>query len=98
MFQGYVTAGEKTDIYCLARCCTHDQNAARTITGRLSALPGILDTAGSVVRSALASDMSDYEDAVMAHTALRAKTDCIATRNPADLKPLRCPFILRMFF
>jgi flavin reductase (DIM6/NTAB) family NADH-FMN oxidoreductase RutF len=44
----------------------------------------ILDTTQSDVRRALASDISDFEDAVMAETALREGMDCIVTRNLPD--------------
>ena len=81
---GYVTAKEMTDIYYLAHRCTHDQGAARTITGRLCSLLYILDTTESDIRRALASALSDYEDAVMVETALREEMDCIVTRNLSD--------------
>ena len=81
---GYVTAKEMTDIYYLAHRCTHDQGAARTIMGRLCTLLYILDTTESDIRRALASALSDYEDAVMVETALREEMDCIVTRNLPD--------------
>jgi predicted nucleic acid-binding protein len=81
---GCVTAKEMTDIYYLAHRCTHDQGAARTIMGRLCSLLYILDTTESDIRRALASALSDYEDAVMVETALREEMDCIVTRNLSD--------------
>ena len=81
---GYVTAKEMTDIYYLAHRCTHDQGTARTIMGRLCTLLDILDTTGSDIRHALASELSDYEDAVMVETAIRDEMDCIVTRNLSD--------------
>lgn len=78
---GCVTAKEMTDIYYLTHRCTHDREATKTLMGRLGVLLDILDTTQSDVRRALASDISDFEDAVMAETALREGMDCIVTRN-----------------
>ena len=44
----------------------------------------VLDTAGIDCRKALSSDISDFEDAVMTETALRANMDYIVTRNERD--------------
>ena len=81
---GCVTAKEMTDIYYLTHRCTHDREATKTLMGRLGVLLDILDTTQSDVRRALASDISDFEDAVMAETALREGMDCIVTRNLPD--------------
>ena len=81
---GCVTAKEMTDIYYLTHRCTHDREATKTLMGRLGVLLDILDTTQSDVRRALASDISDFEDAVMAETALRERMDCIVTRNLPD--------------
>ena len=81
---GCVTAKEMTDIYYLTHRCTHDREATKTLMGRLGVLLDILDTTQSDVRRALASDISDFEDAVMAETALREGMDCIVTRNFPD--------------
>lgn len=83
---GCVTAKEMTDIYYLAHRCTHDQGAARTIMGRLGALLDTLDTTESDIRRALASDLSDYEDAVMVETAIREEISCIVTGNLSDYR------------
>ena len=44
----------------------------------------LLDTAGLDCRKAISSEVSDFEDAVMAETALRAGMDAIVTRNGRD--------------
>ena len=88
---GYVTAKEMTDIYYLAHRCTHDQAAAKTLMGRLGMLVDILDTTGGDIRHALASDLSDFEDAVMVETAIREEMDCIITRNIHDYSKARLP-------
>ena len=46
----------------------------------------LIDTAGMDCRRAISSDMSDFEDAVMAESALRSGMDCIVTRNGKDYR------------
>lgn len=41
----------------------------------------ILDTTGLDCKKALLSPISDYKDAIMTETALRADVDCVITRN-----------------
>lgn len=81
---GFVTAKEMTDIYYLTHRCTHDQDTAKALMSRLGILLGILDTTNSDIRRALASALSDFEDAVMVETAIREEMDCIITRNLHD--------------
>ena len=91
LIMGYVTAKEMTDIYYLTHRCTHDQGATKTIVGRLGSLFDILDTTQSDVRHALASNVADFEDAVMIETAVREEMDCIVTRNIADYRQSKVP-------
>lgn len=90
-FMGHVTAKAMTDIYYLTHRCTHDSHKAKTVTGRIGQLFGILDTTESDVRRALASDLPDFEDAVMIETALRENMDCIVTRNLSDYQNAALP-------
>ena len=85
-FNGYITAKAVTDIYYLTHRCVHDHAEARSITEKLCILFNILDTTSGDVQRALASDISDYEDAVMIETAIREKVDCIVTRNAHDYR------------
>lgn len=91
LIMGYVTAKEMTDIYYLTHRCTHDQGATKTIMGRLGTLFDILDTTQSDVRHALASNVADFEDAVMIETAIREEMDCIVTRNIPDYRMSKVP-------
>ena len=88
-FMGYVTAKEMTDIYYLTHRCTHDRGVTKTLMARIAALLEILDTTESDIRRALASDLSDCEDAVMVETAIRERIDCIVTRNLHDFSASR---------
>ena len=71
----------------------HDLNA-RAVGGRVAsdtteALLSVFDVAGvdgAVLQAALALNWADFEDAVTAAAARRAKCDAIVTRNPRDFK------------
>ena len=82
--QAYVTAKSMTDLYYLTHRLTHSDQETRQILTKLLYLFDVLDTTGVDCRQALVSDMSDYEDAVMAATAIRSEMDCIVTRNTKD--------------
>lgn len=83
-YEGYITAKSITDIYYLTHRCTHSDKDTRKIITKLLSLFHVLDTAGSDVKNALLSDVSDYEDAVMSESAFRSGMDCIITRNMKD--------------
>lgn len=90
-FMGCVTAKAMTDIYYLIHRCTHDSGTAKTTAGRIGLLFAILDTTESDVRRALASNLPDFEDAVMIETALRENMDCVVTRNLSDYQNAPLP-------
>jgi len=94
-FIGCITAKSVTDIYYLCHHTLHDDAKTRSLISKLFQLFQVLDTAGVDTEKALASDVSDYEDAVMVETALREKCDCIVTRNvkdyPASAIPVYTP-------
>ena len=90
-FDGCITAKASADIYYLARRTTHSDAETRKILARLFVLYNILDTTAMDCRHAISSKMSDYEDAVMAETALRSGCDCIVTRNLKDFKDAPVP-------
>ena len=50
----------------------------------LMAVLDVLDTAGIDCRMALSSGFKDFEDGVMAETALRSGMDAVITRNKKD--------------
>lgn len=84
LYVGCITAKSSTDIYYLMHRFTHDDNASRTVLSKLYTLFNMLDTAGIDCRQAIASPVSDFEDAVMIETAERCEVDCIITRNTHD--------------
>ncbi len=83
-FTGFLTAKSVTDIYYLTHRHTHSDKETRIVLSKLFSLFELLDTAGMDCRKAISSDVSDYEDAVMVESALRANMDCIVTRNIKD--------------
>lgn len=84
LFNGYISAKATTDIYYLMHRHTHSDKSSREVLNKLFTLFDVLDTAGIDCQRAVASQTSDFEDAVMIETALRCEVDCIVTRNGAD--------------
>lgn len=80
----YITASSATDIYYLVRKYLHSAEQAKQVMGKLYSLMGILAVTGDDCVDALASAVSDYEDAVIERTAVKADMDYIITRNVKD--------------
>ena len=80
----YLTASSATDIYYLLRKHLHSTDAAKQVLGKLYSLAGILDVNSADCIDALASPISDYEDAVVERVASRKGMDYIVTRNMKD--------------
>lgn len=81
-----ITASSATDIYYLMRKYLHNIETAKQIMVKLYSLAGILDVTESDCMEALASPISDYEDAVIEQAARRSGVDYIVTRNQKDYK------------
>lgn len=79
-----ITANTVTDLYYLLR--RHLSDGARAKSLLLGAVRRImvLDTTRDVCLSAFDSPVADFEDAVLAESALRWGADCIVTRNVDD--------------
>ena len=89
--EGYLSAKEITDIYYLVHKSTHSDSETRQILHTLLRHFSILDTAAIDCRTALDSEMTDFEDAVMAASAERTGMDCIVTRNTRDYSHAALP-------
>lgn len=83
-FDGLLTAKAITDIYYLMHRYTHNDKDTRCALTKLCTLFKIIDTAALDVQKAILSEVSDFEDAVMIETAIRAGAECIITRNTKD--------------
>ena len=84
MFDGFITAKSATDIYYLTHRCTHSDKESRNKLSKLLTIINMLDNKADDVFSAIPSEVSDFEDAVMIETAARSQMDCIVTRNKKD--------------
>jgi len=83
--EGVVSANSITDLYYLARKGIGDSGAREAVAGILEMFD-VAAVDGDVCFMALNTDMSDYEDAVLAVCAANAGADCIATRDEAFIK------------
>ena len=84
IMDAYITASSATGIYYLVRKYLHHAEQAKQVMGKLYSLMGILTVSRDECMDALASAVSDYEDAVIERTAAKAKIDYIITRNVKD--------------
>jgi len=76
----YVTASAVTDIYYIQKKYAGNE-AARAFLSTLFEAFGILDVTAADCRTALMLPMADYEDALQAVCARRAKCSYIITRD-----------------
>ena len=88
---GFLTAKSVADIYYLTHRATHSDSESRRILSSLFKLFELLDTSGLDCRRALTSPLSNFEDAMMSESALRAGVDCIVTRNERDYRQSPVP-------
>jgi len=91
LFSGYITAKSATDIYYIDHRATHSDAESRKKLRSLLTVISMADSAAIDVFQALASGMTDFEDAVMAETAKRMGADCIVTRNTRDFAKAAVP-------
>ena len=82
--EGFVSASAATDIYYLLRRSLKDDGRAKDSMEKLLQLVGIADALGEEVHAAVASNMSDFEDALVASIAERCQMEYIITRNTKD--------------
>ena len=83
-FKGFITAKALADTYYIMRRALHNDQQTRELLEKLLTLFHLLDTSATDCRQALASNLSDFEDALMAETAMRSGLDLIVTRNLKD--------------
>ncbi|MDR1669331.1 MAG: PIN domain-containing protein [Oscillospiraceae bacterium] len=83
---GYITASQTTDIFYMLRKHEKDACTIKWVLKRLTDNITVLDANNDDVQNALASEMTDYEDALLAFCAKRQKIGYIITRNEADFK------------
>lgn len=84
MMDMYITASLATDIYYLLRKYLHSADQAQQVMEKLYSLIGILTVSGAECIDALASSVSDYEDAVVERVSVKADMDYMITGNVKD--------------
>ena len=84
VMDAYITASSAAEIYYLARKYLHSTEQAKQVMGKLYFLMGILAVTRIECVDALASAVSDYEDAVIERTTVKADMDYIITKNVKD--------------
>lgn len=82
--EGFISASAATDIYDLLRRSLKDDEQAKESMEKLLQLVGIADALGEDVHAAVASNMNDFEDALVASIAQRCQMEYIITRNEKD--------------
>jgi predicted nucleic acid-binding protein len=88
---GLMSASQTTDIFYLLRREGKDAQSAKEIISKLADNVKIVDVTAVDVKNALASDMPDYEDALLAFCGKRRKADYIVTRNEKDFRQSPVP-------
>jgi len=86
--EGHVCSHEITTLSYLLQKAYNRQQANEFIK-KIIDLFSILPATGKVLREALDSEISDYEDAVIEVTGLKNDIEFIITRNIADFKKSR---------
>jgi predicted nucleic acid-binding protein len=95
---GMIVASQTTDIFYLLRREGQDALSAKAVIQKLISNIKVIDVTATDVKNALASDMSDYEDALLAFGGKRRKVDCIITRNEKDFKQSPVPTLTPQAF
>lgn len=78
---GYITATTLTDIFYIARKHTHSLELAREAVSNTLDTMSICPVNRSVLESAFASGLTDFEDAVQIYSAISQSLDAIVTRD-----------------
>jgi predicted nucleic acid-binding protein len=81
---GCITVSQTTDIFYLLRRFGKDAQSAKDIIKKLTVNIKTLDVTNADFQNAMAAEMPDYEDALLAYCAKRHKAEYIVTRNESD--------------
>ena len=83
---GLITVKSLMDIHYVLKHSLHDEKKTLQVIETLIDSFSLVDSAADDAVKALASETSDYEDALMIETAIACNADCIITRNVKDYK------------
>ena len=84
--EAYITSKSISDIYYLLHKHNHSIVDSKRVISTLLELVNVIDVNGIDIAKALASEMNDFEDAIIAESAKRHGIDYIATRNIKDFQ------------
>lgn len=91
--QGYVSGHAVTNIFYILRRQVGSE-AARELLSRLLQRIQVASVTDEVIRAALQSSITDFEDAVTGEAASAAGVEVIVTRNMADFVASSVPAVL----
>lgn len=91
--QGYVSAHAVTNIFYILRRQIGNE-AARDLLARLLQQIQVASVTDEVIRQALQSSITDFEDAVTSMAAVLAGLEIIVTRNTSDFTASSVPAML----
>ena len=81
---GLIAASQTTDIFFLLCREGHDAQTVKAFLKKLVNNVKVIGVTAADVSNALASDMTDFEDALLAYCGQRQKAEYIITRNEKD--------------
>ena len=84
--EGYVSVKSLVDIRYVAKHILQDEAVVRPILQNLLSLLRLVDSRADEASKALISNITDYEDALMAQTAAANSMDYIVTKNVRDYR------------
>ena len=83
---GLMAASQTTDIFYMLRREGQDSASSRMVIQKLTENVKVVNVTAADVKNALASDMTDYEGALLSIVGKRQKVDYIITRNEKDFR------------
>jgi len=95
---GCITVSQTNDIYYILRRAGKSVVSAKNIIKTLTDNVKVVTSNSADVQNALASEMPDYEDALLACCAKRQKARYIVTRNEKDFNESPVPAIAPQAF
>lgn len=85
-FTGFITVYQTRDIFYILRRNGQSASEAKESVRLISTKLSLLNADSVDVINSLNSDMTDYEDALLAYCAMRQGIDYIVTRNTKDFE------------
>ena len=83
---GYTSVKSLSDIHYLMKRSLHSSLSALKLITKLTSLLLVLDNTDIDLLKAFSSEVTDFEDALIAESAVRNKLDFIVTRNVRDFE------------